>query len=249
MELPPLPATLCVGFRPIEGQGGAARLATLQMLKASLFTYFEDAVIADDGALEGPYNRSKAKNNAAATARTINADPDAILVFADADTYVPQHQAAFAVAGIRDAGADIVMAHNGRAQYLASGAIRGVGEGGIAGPFPGGCFAIRRSAFEKIGGFDEEFVGWGHEDICFFFSADRIFGLKIMRTDHPAIGPVVKLDLLHPRVQHESELMNGETSTEEAILYARNTRRRDAYFALNNGDEDGYWKLRGREIE
>lgn len=29
---------------------------------------------------------------------------------------------------------------------------------------PGGCFAIKRSAFEDIGGFDKGFVVWGHED-------------------------------------------------------------------------------------
>jgi len=31
----------------------------------------------------------------------------------------------------------------------------------------GSIYAIPRSVFEKVGGFDEKFVGWGHEDLAF----------------------------------------------------------------------------------
>ncbi len=42
----------------------------------------------------------------------------------------------------------------------------------------GGSIAITRDAFERIGGFDEEFVGWGGEDVEFW---DRCGELRVWR--------------------------------------------------------------------
>lgn len=33
--------------------------------------------------------------------------------------------------------------------------------------FPGGSIAVRRDVYDAIGGFDEDFVGWGGEDVEF----------------------------------------------------------------------------------
>ena len=246
-------ATLCIGWRPVQRAGGFERERTLSFLRETFFNKFERiAIKADDDAMreEPPFNRSMAKNNAAAFAKKVDGgDPDRVLVFADADTYAPIHQVQFAVNAIKEAGADLCLAHNGTALYMNDGYLRGNSLGGIIGPFPGGIFAIRRSAFESMGGWDERFVGWGHEDLCFLNSADRIFGLKIMMSQDPAIGPFYKLDMGYPRLTHESDLMDPENLGPEAVLYRRNTARRDAYFALEAGDRLGYWELRHRDVE
>lgn len=44
---------------------------------------------------------------------------------------------------------------------------------GVAG---GGCFVINRWNYEKAGGLDERFTGWGGEDYCFGLVADEVLG-------------------------------------------------------------------------
>lgn len=244
-------ATVCVGWRAVQRHGGHARGRAFDFLRETFLSKFEViAISADDDDLrdEPPFNRAWAKNNAAAKAKKFDGgDPDRVLVFTDADVFAPPHQVRFAVEAVQ-AGADLCLAHNGTALYMNDGYLRGNSLGGIVGPFPGGIFAIRRSAFEAMGGWDERFVGWGHEDLCFLNAADRIFGLKIMMSNDPAIGPFFKLDMGYPRLTHEGELMDPENKTPEAELYRRNTARRQAYFALKAGDRLGYWDLRHRDV-
>lgn len=237
-------AAVCVGFRAIPGQGGDERLRTLDMLYDSMFKQFEHICVASDGGdKDDPFNRSRAKNNAAEWAKRKDRE---VLVFADSDTFVPRSHLEFAVNAVAEGKADLALAHNGKAVYLNSGAIRGQGEGGIYGPFPGGIFAISRAAFDEVRGFDEKFVGWGHEDICFLVACQRLFGLRLAMSNEA--GPMYKLDLLHDRLFHEYELGQAPESPEGA-LYLSNTRRRDAYLALQPGDRDGYWNLRETETE
>lgn len=211
--------------------------------------FFEHYVIASDlGHGPEPFNRALAKNNAADHAGRIDDDPDSVLVFCDSDTYAPYHQVEFAVRAIREGPSDLCLAHNGVGVYLSGGIGRGNGLGGIFGPFPGGVFAIRRSAFYAMGGFDPKFVGWGHEDLCFLISADKIFKHRITLSNHESVGPFFKLDLLYPRITHEGLLMD-DLESEQGRLYQRNTRRRDAYIALEAGDAAGYWALRDKDIE
>jgi GT2 family glycosyltransferase len=47
--------------------------------------------------------------------------------------------------------------------------------------WPGGTIAVRRQTFDEIGGFDEEFVGWGGEDNEFF---DRCLSRRFWRHAH-----------------------------------------------------------------
>jgi hypothetical protein len=244
-----IPATACVGFRAIESAGGAARVRTFGLIQDGFLPMFAHHCIASDhGQGEEPFNRSRAKNFAAMRALGFdNGDPDAVLVFCDSDTYAPYHQVAFAVEAVSSGSADICFAHNGTGVYMSAGAVRGNGLGGIFGPFPGGIFAIRRSNFNEMGGWDEKFVGWGHEDLCFLITAERIFGNRVTMSNHPSIGPFFKVDLLYPRVTHEGELME-DTTSEAGRLYAANTRRRDAYIALAPGDVEGYWALRERNV-
>lgn len=242
-------AAVCVGFRPIDNAGGAARRATLSLVKEAMFSHFEHVSIATDGEDPWePFNRSKAKNNAARAAREMgDYDPRQVLVFADADTYAPLHQVQLAVQAVAENATEICFAHNGQGLYLTHGITRGMGAGGIPGPFPGGIFAIRRDAFETMGGWDEKFVGWGHEDISFLYAATKIFGYRTMLSNHPSIGPFFKLDLLHPRITHEEEL-RAEPDSQDGQLYAANTRRRDAYVALEDGDIAAYWTLRTTDV-
>lgn len=43
-------------------------------------------------------------------------------------------------------------------------------------PSIGGIFFLRRKDFETIGGYDEQFVGWGYEDDAFRIAADLVIG-------------------------------------------------------------------------
>jgi hypothetical protein len=54
------------------------------------------------------------------------------------------------------------------------------------------CIAIRRDAWDTIGGFDERFVGWGHEDAAFMSAAGALVGWNRLEGD--------VLNLWHPRV-------------------------------------------------
>lgn len=234
-------AAVCVGFRAIPGQGGDERLRTLDLLYESMFKHFERiCVMPDGGDKDEPFNRSRAKNNAAGLAQ------EDVLVFADADTFVPRSHLEFAVDAVASGQAEVALAHNGTAVYLNTGAVRGQGQGGIYGPFPGGIFAISREAFEEVGGWDEKFVGWGHEDLCFLLTCERIFGFKLAMSSEA--GPLYKLDMLHSRLLHEQELAQSPESPEGA-LYTRNTRRRDAYIALGKDNIEGYRALRETETE
>lgn len=38
----------------------------------------------------------------------------------------------------------------------------------------GGCFAVSRNLFERVGGFDERFVGYGHQDAAFLNSCSTL---------------------------------------------------------------------------
>lgn len=59
-------------------------------------------------------------------------------------------------------------------------------------------FAIGRSLWDRLGGFDERFVGWGFEDLCFNYAAETLGG--------PAQRiPGDVYDLWHPRPRASQE--------------------------------------------
>ena len=64
---------------------------------------------------------------------------------------------------------------------------------GEALPLCGGLFAIRRTAFAHLGGFDERFVGWGGEDDAMTIKVERARLSCVELDDEPA------LHLWHPR--------------------------------------------------
>lgn len=59
----------------------------------------------------------------------------------------------------------------------------------------GGLNALKRNAFDAVGGYDERFIGWGGEDEAFAYAMDTLIGTHV-RLDgemvhfwHPFVGP------------------------------------------------------------
>jgi glycosyltransferase involved in cell wall biosynthesis len=47
---------------------------------------------------------------------------------------------------------------------------------GLTPGFTGGAYVLRRDAWDRLGGFDEAFIGWGGEDDAFHIHAERTLG-------------------------------------------------------------------------
>jgi len=43
-----------------------------------------------------------------------------------------------------------------------------------------GILLMSRRSFYEIGGYDPQFIGWGPEDIAFYYKAEKILGVKIL---------------------------------------------------------------------
>lgn len=239
-----IPAAICIGWRPRNNEGGSPRTIQSQMLSKALWSKFEHvSVSTDEGTIDAPFNRARAKNLAAKSAIAMGART---LVFADADCYARPEVIRAAVEAVQRTEVGICMAHNGQGRYMSSGLLEGMNTGGVVGPFPGGIFAIRAETFMGIGGFDERFLGWGHEDFCFFLTADAIFNISISGMQEAE--PFTKMDILYGRSRYE-DWLRANPDTPEGMLYQQNTERRDLYLQLNPGDTKGYWALRNDKKE
>lgn len=121
-----------------------------------------------EGDSDGLWSRGAALNAAAAEAGAWD-----VAVIADADTIPPQGLDA-AVSAAHAAGGGI-RPHDHLYRLTPSGSLR-VATDGLAGlrehhildEYPGGgLMVVSRIAWDAVGGFDERFVGWGHEDSAF----------------------------------------------------------------------------------
>lgn len=54
--------------------------------------------------------------------------------------------------------------------------------------FAGGAYVLRRDVWDTLGGFDEQFTGWGAEDDAFTIHAERVLGPAV-----PTPGPCYHL--------------------------------------------------------
>jgi GT2 family glycosyltransferase len=122
----------------------------------------------------GPFNKSWGFN---VGFRATTAD---VLVFADADILVNRGHLAQALAVCAGGGeaarpwSDIVDLTEDETADLAEGRLdlsqvevgarRGAGRPGEHPPLCGGAYVIRREVYERLGGQDERFFGWGGED-------------------------------------------------------------------------------------
>lgn len=118
-----------------------------------------------------PYNRSRAFNSGARLAR------GDVLILHDNDVVVPRDYAATAAKAI-DAGYDF--ANLIRFLFYVRGSEASFEEPPerIVENTQGGSVVARRSAYFDIGGYDEEFIGWGGEDNDFW---DRASTRKVQR--------------------------------------------------------------------
>lgn len=130
----------------------------------------------DDG---GPFNRSAAVNAAAAAAGAWD-----VAVIADSDTFVGSDQIASAVESAARSGR-ITFAYD-RFVYLGRKMSDRVMEGfvgnwwpGVVWTMPGTCSSmvvVTRGLWDRVGGFDEGFVGWGGEDVGFSLACQALGG-------------------------------------------------------------------------
>jgi hypothetical protein len=150
-----------------------------------------------------PFNRSGSRNVAA---QMCHGD---ILVFQDADSYVPVDQMEAAIGHLVDGSASFVYPYThyysltelGTAQFMSNpGALPQQED--IEYLFPseetpepsvGGCVIMTREAFEKVRGYDTRFMGWGEEDRAMAMALETLAGngLRIM-------GPLMHLWHPHP---------------------------------------------------
>ena len=138
---------------------------------------------------DGPFNRSKAINAAARQA----GDWDVALI-ADSDTVTPP-------ASLRT-GAEMASALGYMVNcldlrvLLNEGATRRIIEGRvdqraawrkaswverIEYEAPSSAVVVRRDLFDRVNGFDERFVGWGHEDSAFRVACETVTGVPMLR--------------------------------------------------------------------
>lgn len=154
-----------------------------------------------------PFNRSAARNNAVAEAT--RHDPGwRFVVLADADVTVGHAgQVQGAVVGALETGR-LVYAHTWQAT-LTQAATERVLAGADPTAIPrddaeweqrtySSVYAVPRSLWETVGGFDERYVGWGLEDHAFMLAC-RVMGGRIGRTD----GTVYALHHDRPREERE----------------------------------------------
>lgn len=120
---------------------------------------------------EAPYNRSLAFNAGAEIARSD------LLVLHDSDLLVPKNYA-WELWRVWRAGYETINLKRFIFYLSESDTARSIGAGLLpSSPVPeivlqnatgGGSLAVDRQAYEEIGGHDEEFVGWGGEDVDFW---------------------------------------------------------------------------------
>lgn len=200
------------------------RIESFNLVHATLVADFpDDEIVVADWPLDDsdPWERSKARNRGA-----LYADGD-VLVFVDADSYVPANQLR---RGIENCGYRTHAAWGFPFDKYYSLSEKGTKEfySGLVGcpeydyTFPGpdpfdrpdavgGCVIVSRWAFETVHGYDERFVGWGFEDRCFAIALETLCGVGI-RTQ----GPLWHLWHPEPEEQRFAQPYIGDNRT----LYA-----------------------------
>ena len=128
---------------------------------------------------EGPFNRSAAVNNAAAAAGEWD-----VAIVADADSFVGCEQARESVALAHSSNAitfafDVYAYLSRRMSDLVIAGDVGNWErdGGVEFTMQNTCssmLAVSRTLWDTVGGFDEDFVGWGMEDVAFSLACQAL---------------------------------------------------------------------------
>jgi len=173
---------------------------------------------------EGPFNRAAAINHAAAQCDW------GVAVVIDADTFTPATQMEHAVKLASEpwrlvaAFTHVIeLSRSASDKYLAGKAS--FGEGGIrrrdsALTVQSSALAVHRSLFDRVGGFDDKFVGWSAEDNA-FWRACTLHAGDPLRVD----GPVYHLWHRPSRPHYLDE------------NYQRNQKRWQQYLSAHTVDE------------
>lgn len=169
---------VCVPWRP----GDTGRAESWAHVLAFWHEAGFEPVLADSDP-DKPFNRGQARNRAA------QGDWD-VAVFADA-CILPVVQnvhraidAAYRVRLVHAHSRVIRLTREGSRRIMAGEVTLGHDVARTTGPrTPGGVFAIGRGLYEKVGGWDEGFEGWGGEDSAFVMRAGR-FGSRLNIAGH-----------------------------------------------------------------
>jgi hypothetical protein len=152
-----------------------------------------------------PFNRSAARNAAVEEFTRYRPNWDVVLL-ADADVMVYERRQVVEAIRLARRTGHMVFAHTWRA-----GLGQDATEQVLAGADPSAmvrdewdantfssCYAVPRSLWDTLGGFDERYVGWGLEDVAFHRAAGAMAGVD--RVDQGVV-----FHLWHPRSRAEQE--------------------------------------------
>lgn len=182
-----------------------------------------------EGDREGPWSRGAALNAAARDA----GDWDFALL-ADADT-IPDPDAIEHALKLADETGGAVRPHDHLKRLTPSGSLV-FARGGELEPrhveteFPGGGLSVvARSGWDKVGGFDERFVGWGYED--------SVFNIRMLAVADWNRVPGTVLHLFHPTDWKKTPEVraNRQLLMRERIKYRRLIEEASARKQLNLG--------------
>lgn len=199
------PVHLCVPWRSDRSQRERVWYACFRRWAAM----FPDGTTFLGTSPEQPFNRSAARNAAVEefTRRQPGWD---VVVLVDADVMLADPEQVYAAVGAARATGRLVYAHTWQAT-LGQEATERVLAGQDPTSLPrddaeweqrtySGVYAVPRGLWDAVGGFDERFRGWSHEDLAFMLAC-RVFGGRIGRTE----GPVFHLHHDRPRAEREEQ--------------------------------------------
>jgi len=210
--------SFCIPFRTDNGH----RETSFQFVTQTLKKEWPDDEILIADSRDELFSRSKSRNAAAAKAT------GSVLVFLDADSYVPLRQLREAITAIENwAGMDWMFPYSLYYSLTAPGTLKLMATGEaderdcvyvFPGPDPydrpvsvGGCVIVRREAFERVGGYDERFIGWAFEDRAFAYSLEAFYGpaLRVIGPLYHLWHPDVETDkFAHPQMEANRALCN-----------------------------------------
>lgn len=179
----PVTAAICVPWRP----GVPSREVIWDERVRPTLEATGLPIYTGDSDPDKPFNRSQARNNAAAAALAAHPELD-VLVFNDADTLLPIDQFEAAIARAAETGGAVVgfgraVLHTPDGETWVRKEQATYTTTVIAGRIPTGDIAISRRAWDIVGGWDERFTRWGFEDYAMGVSLHMLAGLEFLPGD------------------------------------------------------------------